>query len=55
MLNLLIIEENIEKYKTIANYILQQFKEIRICGISYNVQEAIKIMKKQMSNLSIVT
>lgn len=47
MLNLLIIEENIEKYKTIANYILQQFKEIRICGISYNVQEAIKIMKKQ--------
>ncbi|MBR6034024.1 MAG: hypothetical protein IKP28_04745 [Clostridia bacterium] len=54
MINVLIIENDPIVCKRIVNGILQNVKNVHLCGISYTVKEAIEIAKKQKVDLAIL-
>lgn len=54
MLNLLVIENDPSMCKKIVNGVMLYVKNVRVCGISYTVKEAIEIASKQKVDIVIL-
>ena len=46
MLNLLIIEDDVKQLRNITNIIAKNFSEIRICGISFDGEQALSLIEE---------
>jgi len=53
-LNILVINNDPVTCKRIVNGVMQYVKNVRVCGISYSVKEAIEISKKQKIDIAIL-